>query len=225
MEFSMENVMKRLLMSAAAALSLLLSGCASTIRSDVTTFHQWPAELQDKSYVLEAPPPQDDTLELRSYQNLVRGELARLGFREALSGTPALKVSMRFTTTDIPVRVIEPSYQAYYSRADLMFASPFRGRYWGGRHYWGGGWYSPFYDPFGSGIPQYTEEIKHVYRRELQVAIKSAADGKRLFDVTVHNNSKDMSTPRIMPALVHSAFAGFPGVSGVARRVVLKREG
>jgi hypothetical protein len=98
--------------------------------------------------------------------------------------------------------------------------------YWGGRRYWGGGWYSPFYDPFW-GMPRYTEVIKHYYNREVQVAIKSARDGKRLFDVTVRNSSRDMSTPNVMPALVQvqSAFTGFPGVSGVARQVELKREG
>ena len=74
--------MKRLVLTATAALALLLGGCATTIRSDVTTFHQWPAQLQDKTYVFEAPPPQDDTLELRSYQNLVRAQLGKLGFRE-----------------------------------------------------------------------------------------------------------------------------------------------
>ena len=217
--------MKRLLITAAAALSLLLTGCASTIRSDVTTFHQWPADLVDKSYALEAPAPQDDTLELRSYQNLVRGELARLGFREAVGTAPALKVSMRFMTTDIPVRTIEPMYPMYYPGARFMFASPFHRPYWGGRRHWGGGWYSPFYDPFWGAMPEFTETIRHVYRRELQVAIKAASDGKRLFDVTVHNNSRTMSTPVVMPARVHSACVGFPGVSGVARRVELKREG
>jgi hypothetical protein len=221
----MESAMKRLLICAAAALSLLLTGCATRVRSDVTTFHQWPADLPDKTYVIEAPPAQDDTLELRSYQNLVRGELARLGFSEAVTGTPALKVSMRFTTTDVPVRRLEPVYPVFYPSARFMFASPYRRAYWGGRRYWGGGWYSPFYDPFWNGMPEYSETIRHVYRRELQVAIKSAADGKRLFDVTVHNNSGEMSTPMLMPALVQSAFAGFPGVSGVARRVTLKREG
>ena len=30
----------------------------------------------------------------------------------------------------------------------------------------------------------------HHYQRELQVAIKSVKDGKRLFDVTVHNMSR-----------------------------------
>lgn len=65
--------MKRLIMVAAGtALALLLGGCATTIRSDVTTFHQWPAQMEDKSYVFEVPSPQDDTLEWRSYQELVR---------------------------------------------------------------------------------------------------------------------------------------------------------
>ncbi|MGZ9046892.1 MAG: DUF4136 domain-containing protein [Telluria sp.] len=214
--------MKRFLTIAAAALTLLLSGCATTIRSDVTTFHQWPAELQDKTYVFEAPPPQDDTLEWRSYQNLVRGELARLGFTDAgAAGKPSMSVSMRFTTTDIPVRVIQPvfSHFDHYWMPHPGFRPYRRGPY----GYWRG-WYSPFYDPFWYGTPAYQETIQHHYRRALQVGIKSVADGKRLFDVTVHNMSRRASTPEIMPALVHSAFLEFPGVSGVARRVELKRE-
>ena len=219
--------MKRLMVTAAAALTLLLTGCATTISSDVTTFHQWPAEMQNKSYVLEAPPPQDDTLELRSYQNLVRAELARLGFQEAVGGNaPALKVAMRYTTTDVPVRVLEHAYpMTFYPSARFMFSHPFYRPHWGGRRYWGGGWYSPFHDPFWYGMPAYTEQIRHYYKRELQVAIKTASGDQRLFDVTVHNTSRTWSTPEVMPALVQSAFTGFPGVSGVARRVELKREG
>ena len=91
--------MKRSIAVTLALSALLLGGCASTIRSDVTTFHQWPAQIQDKSYVFEAPPTFDNTLEYQSYQNLVRGQLAQLGFREANMGAPALKVAMRFTTT------------------------------------------------------------------------------------------------------------------------------
>lgn len=215
--------MKRLVLIATAAMTLLLSGCATTIRSDVTTFHEWPAQLPDKSYVFEAPPAQDDTLELRSYQNLVRGELARLGFSEAAAGAqPALKVGMRFTTTDVPMRVIESLYPHYFPTAASPYFYPYRGRMFAGRRYWGG-WHSPFYDPFWD-MPMYRERVIHSYKRELQLAIKSYADGKRLFDVTVHNVSREMSTPVMMPALVHSAFAEFPGKSGVARRVELTRK-
>lgn len=219
--------MKRLMIAAGAALTMLLTGCATTIRSDVTTFHQWPAQIEDKSYVFEAPPAVDDTLEYRAYQDLVRGQLARLGFRDAAGGKPALTVSMRFSTTEVPVRVVEPITPFAHP-----FASPFYRPYYHparrfghrGLHrpYWGGFYSSPFYDPFWS--PAYQVSIEHCYRRELQVGIKSASDGKRLFDVTVHNTSRELSTPALMPAMVQSAFEGFPGPSGVARRVELKQQ-
>jgi hypothetical protein len=211
--------MKRLLMMAAGtAMALLLGGCATTIRSDVTTFHQWPAQIEDKSYVFETPPAIDNTLEYQSYQNLVRGQLAQLGFREANMGAARLKVAMRFTTTEVPVRVVEPAmppmYHAYpYYRFGPRFGP--RGHF--------ARWHHPFYDPFWSPFPAYEVSIEHRYRRELQVSIKDASD-KRLFDVTVHNTSRELSTPAVMPALVHSAFAGFPGPNGAVRRVELQRK-
>ncbi|MBZ2209268.1 DUF4136 domain-containing protein [Massilia soli] len=216
--------MKPLMIAATAALALLLTGCASTIRSNVTTFHQWPDQLPDKTYVFEAPPVQDDTLEWRTYQNMVRGELTRLGFQDAgAAGTPSLAVSMRFMTTDVPVRVIQPvfSHFDHYWMPRTAFMRPYRRGY--GYGYWRG-YYSPFYDPFWYGTPSYQETIVHHYKRQVHVGIKSIKDGKRLFDVTVNNMSRNMSTPDIMPALVQSAFAEFPGVSGVARTVELKRE-
>ncbi|MES2153016.1 MAG: DUF4136 domain-containing protein [Pseudomonadota bacterium] len=211
--------MKHIVLTFAAALTLLLGGCAATIRSDVTTFHQWPAAPQDKSYVFVAPPAQDDTLELHSYENLVRAELTRLGFHEAAPGGAAnLKVAMHFSTTDIPVRVVYPAYPYTYYPSRFDYGWPYRHRYWGG-------FYGPFYDPFWFNGPVMEEHVQHQYRRELKVAILTAADGKHLFDVTVHNTSRQLSTPAVMPALVQSAFEGFPGPNGVARRIELKQNG
>ncbi|MDB5790907.1 MAG: hypothetical protein JWQ80_931 [Massilia sp.] len=210
--------MKRLLMmAAAAATALLLGGCATTIRSDVTTFHQWPAQIEDKSYVFDTPPAMDNTLEYQSYQNLVRGHLAQLGFREANAGAARLKVAMRFTTTEVPVRVLEPAMPMFHAYPHYRFGPRFgpRGRF--------ARWHHPFYDPFWSPFPAYHVSIEHQYRRELQVSIKDAGD-KRLFDVTVHNTSDELSTPSVMPALVHSAFAGFPGPNGAVRRVELQQK-
>jgi len=211
--------MKRIVSTATAAVALLLGGCATTIRSDVTTFHQWPAQLQDKTYGFDAPPPQDDTLELRSYQSLVRAQLGKLGFQEA-AATPALRVSMRFTTTEVPVRVVR-TVDPFFSPS-ARFAS-YMGPYHR-RGYWGNGMVSPYYDPFWGGLPHYQIVLHHFYRRELQVGIRAAGDNRRLFDVTVHNNSDERSTPALMPALVQSAFEGFPGPNGAARRIELKQD-
>jgi len=209
--------MKRTMITAVAALSLLLGGCATTIRSDVTTFHQWPAQIAEKSYAFEAPAPQDNTLELQNYENLVRAQLARLGFHEAAQA-PALKVAVRVTTADVPTAVVYPAYAPFYPYSARFGYGGFR------RRYWGGGWYNPFYDPFWGPMPSYDVEEEHRYHRQLQIAITSAADGKRLFDVTVRNVSTTMSTPMMMPALVQSAFEGFPGPNGGARVVELKQQ-
>jgi hypothetical protein len=209
--------MKRIILAAMAGLVLLLTGCASTVRSNVTTFNQWPAQVDDKTYMFERPLPQEDTLEWRSYQELVRGQLARLGFKDAGAGKPALTVSMHFITTDVPVRVIQA--------ADPFFYPPSAHFAWYGprRHFYRG-WYSPFYDPFWGNPYALEERIVHQYQRELKVGIRSAGDGKQLFDVTVKNASRQPSTAAIMPALVQSAFQDFPGPNGGARVVELKQQ-
>lgn len=207
--------MKRLAIAAAAACTLMLAGCATTIRSDVTTFQQWPAQLSSKTYSIDAPPPQEDTLEVRSYLDLVRGQLARLGFQEA-GADAALKVKMRFRTTDVPVRVVQAVDPFFYPSARFGYWGPHR------RHF-ASSFYGGFYDPFWGGPAGYQVVERHVYQRDVQVAIRSAVDGRPLFDATVHNNSSEPSTPALMPALVQSAFEGFPGPSGGVRTVVLKQ--
>ena len=206
--------MKYLAILATAAV-LLLSGCATTIRSDVTAFNDWPANLQDKTYAFEAPQGENDTLEFRSYQVLVSNELAKLGFRQAGEGQqPKLLVGMKYVTIDHPVRVLQ---------AD----DPFMGPYWGpgygrwGYSRWG---YRPyFYDPFRFGSVTLEERVRHQYQRELRITINTTT-GRKLYDVTVQNTSLVQATPHVMPALVQSAFTGFPGPSGVPRRVDLKIE-
>lgn len=187
----------------AAAGALLLSGCATTIRSDVMAFNEWPSDLQDKSYVFEMPAGKEDTLEYRNYLMLLGNELNKMGFHPAASGSEAkLKVEMHYSVVDIPTRVLT---------ADDPFYSPYWGPRWRGYYGWG-------HRPFGTVMAE--EQIQHNYQRQLRVVIDSTSNQK-LYDVTVVNTSRVASTPMVMPALVQSAFAGFPGQNGVPRRVEL----
>jgi hypothetical protein len=204
--------MKYLAILATAAV-MLLSGCATNIRSNVTAFNDWPADVPDKSFAFEAPQGADDTLEYRNYQVLVANELNKLGFRQVGDNqTPKLLIGMKFSTIDHPVRVLQTE-------------DPFMGPYWGpgyGRFGWGySRWaYRPFfYDPFYRIGPTYVEErIKHQYQRQLRVTINDTS-GRKLYDVTVQNTSSVQATPYVMPALVQSAFTGFPGQNGVPRTI------
>jgi hypothetical protein len=215
------NIMKSLAILAAAA-SLLLSGCATTIRSDVTTFQAWPASLPEKSYVFDQPRSPDDTLELRTYQAMVGQELAKLGFTPAPDANSAkLKVGVFVSVIDRPTRVLEAT-DPFWMGPPYFGRGYFAGRYY--RPFWGPRWgYGPFYDPWMYGPLEVRETIRHNYERQLRVAINDTA-GQKLYDVTVQNTSRRKSTPEIMPALVQSAFTGFPAQNGQVRQVELKVE-
>lgn len=207
------NAMKSFAIVAAAA-TLLLSGCATTIRSDVTAFNDWPADLQDKAYVFAAPPANEDTLEYRSYQVLVRNELGKLGFHQAAEPAHAkLLVGMHFKTVDQPIRVL--------TATDPFWPGPYWGPGWGRYPYYRYGYRPFFYDPLFYGTMEMEESVRHQYERQLNITINSNT-GHKLYDVTVHNVSRVQATPHVMPALVHSAFAGFPGQSGVPHQVEMK---
>jgi hypothetical protein len=195
------------------ALCLLLGGCASTIQSEVTAFHEWPVEMRDKSFAFDRARDQENNLEYRTYENLVRAELLRLGFLEAADMRAArLKVALRYGMDVRDMRVIEPVIVD-------AFGSPWYGPRW--QRY---GPLNPFYDPFWPGIPvvQQRESNFQLFTRRLHVLMSQAADSRKLFDVTVKSEGSNGSLAAVMPYMVRSAFAEFPGRSGVPRVVSLK---
>ncbi|SDY60589.1 protein of unknown function [Collimonas sp. OK242] len=207
--------MKRIISLGLAALTLLLGGCATVIRSDVTAFNEWPADLPNKSYVFEHMAAQSNDLEYRNYENLVGAELQRLGFIPAGDTAPQLKVALRYDIAARDVRVVEPVV------ADPMWYGPY-GPYGWGRP----GFYSPFYDPFWYA-PQVVGQREYNYQlfqRRLNIAITRAGNGQKLYDVTVTSEGKMNSLPAVMPYLIRSAFTDFPGKSGATHQVKLKVE-
>jgi hypothetical protein len=198
-----------------AALCLLLGGCASTIQSEVTAFHEWPAELRDRSFVFERNRDTENNLEYRNYENLVRGELLRLGFADAADARSArLKVALRYSIDVRDIRVIQPVIVD-------SWGSPWYGPRW---HRYGP--LNPFYDPFWPGIPvvAYQDARYQLFTRLLNVTISQTVDARKLFDVTVKSEGSNGSLATVMPYMVRSAFAEFPGRSGVPRIVNLKME-
>ncbi|MFJ2987817.1 DUF4136 domain-containing protein [Collimonas sp. NPDC087041] len=205
--------MKRIISLCFAALMLLLGGCATVIRSDVTAFNEWPADLPNKSYVFERTAAQENDLEYKNYESLVGAELQRLGFAQPAGGaTPQLKVALKYDIASREVFASEP-----------VVADPMWGPY--GPYGWGRpGFYSPFYDPFWYGpqvVGQRTFNYQ-LFQRRLNITITSAINGKKLYDVTVTSEGKINSLPAVMPYLVRSAFTEFPGKSGVPHTVELK---
>lgn len=205
-------------------LCLVLTGCATTIQSEVTAFHEWPAELRNNSFVFERTAQQENNLEHRAYEKLVRDELLRLGLTEAADLQSAgLKVAMNYSINVRDVRVVQPVI------VDSWYGSPFYGPRWYGHGYYSpyyGPFYSPFYSPFWYAPPivQQRETQYQLADRQLRIVISRVADSRKLYDVTVRSEGTNTSLAAVMPYMVRSAFVDFPGKSGVPRRIELKME-
>jgi len=211
--------MRRCLLILIALSSVLLGGCASFVQSDVIAFHAWPADLQDKTYVFERSPDQENNLEYQNYENLVRVELTRLGFAQAKDRhTANLKVALHYRIDAHDIKVTEP-----------VVTDPYW-PYWYGRPYYGPRWrgyYGPYYDPFWYPTPvtQYREVQYRVFNRQLNISIARNKDEKKLYEVTVDSDGGSSSMAFAMPYMVRSAFSDFPGQNGVPRHVKLEIKG
>ena len=209
----------RFVTSLIAILSLLLSGCASKIRSEVTVFHQWPAAMAEKTFSFTHKEGEPAGLELQSYENLIRTELIKQGLREAAAGhEAALSVSFHAIASAKDVRVVETVLVDSWSGMP-WYGPGYYSPYWGG---WPG--HSSFYGPFGSGMPVAREQERRytVFYRELKLKINDARTGQPLYEVTVRSEGKEGNLAKIMPYLVRSAFADFPGKSGTPRIIEMK---
>ena len=201
------------------ALCLLLTGCASKIRSEVTAFHQWPAAMEKKTFSFVHKEGEPAGLELQSYENLIRTELIKQGLQEASAvQEAALAVSFNAMASAKDVRVVETVLVDSWSGMP-WYGPGYYSPYWGG---WPG--YSPLYGPFGYGMPVAREQERRytVFYRELKLKISDARAGQPLYEVTVRSEGKEGNLAKIMPYLVRSAFTEFPGKSGAPRIVDMK---
>ncbi|MFT4191871.1 MAG: DUF4136 domain-containing protein [Comamonas sp.] len=193
---------------ALVALVLLQAGCASTLRSDVTTFQRWPADAEGATFDFRTDPRHAQDLEYQSYQQRIADELQIHGLRLAEPGqTPRLWVGFDYDTATRRVQVQEPVFNDNRVWIAPMWVPNFgwRGGYWAG-------------DPFGPRIIGYRTVEHDVRTRQLQVEI---SDGqRRVFESTAQTRAGgDQPISALMPYLIRSIFDGFPGHDGQTRTV------
>jgi len=200
-------------------LFVLLTGCASTLRTEVTTFHQWPADVKDETFVFARTEAQSQDLPYHHVESLVRGELLRLGWQEAGAKDKAtLRVTLHYRLEEREQRVLETVF------IDSWYRTPWYGPnvfpHWAA----GPGGVYPVYGPMWLGMPMATTQERRIqlFHRELHIKIDKLAGTQPLLDVTVTSDGKEGNLAKVIPYLVKSAFADFPGTSGVARVIEYK---
>jgi hypothetical protein len=202
-----------------ATLAVLLSGCASTIRSEVTVFHQWPPASESRTFMFSATPEQAQSLEYQAYERLIRAQLEKHGLRaDEANAAAALKVEFSASVTGRDVRIIETVL------VDSWYGTPWYGPGFY-NPYWGyPGFAYPYHGLGWGGIPVAREQERRytVFHRQLKLKITDTQTQQPVYEVTVRSDGKEGNLAKVLPYLVESAFKEFPGQSGVPRVVELK---
>ncbi len=183
----------------------LAAGCAGPIRHDVTVFHDWPADLTEKTFRIARKPGQEDSLEYRTYERIVRQELIAAGFIE--SPDPTLQVAFDYSARRSTIRYVdhEPVFSPYVS--------------FGHYRRWGGVGFSA---PLWSVAP-YTTTVREVDRFERRLELEMdnlrVTPPQRIYEATSSNRGSDEALAGSLPLLMKAVLADFPGRSGIARQV------
>lgn len=204
----MKNSVK---LSALALIFAVLSGCATTFSSQVTTFQEWPNTAPTKTYVLDKTIEQENDLEYKQYADQLREKLSQLGLKEAAANeTPALSVKMAYTSAVTAVKFTG----AYYGPRSSFYYDPI----WS-LHYSRFYSRSPFFYPYGYsrfGGPFMAADLdgRRYYLHQLAVTISEKSSGKKLFDVRASTEQSGQQIVEQIPFLLSSAFQNFPGENG-----------
>jgi Domain of unknown function (DUF4136) len=197
--------MRRLLFVLLSALSLVLAGCATTLRSDVTSFQRWPANAAGSTYSFKRVAGQEASLEHKTYEDLARTEMGKLALTEAPQGSKGrFEVSLDYGISTRTVQSQEPIWD--------------HASYWHPAHYhphwgWRPGYWAP--SPYGPSVVGYRTVLQDVSTRRLRVDISDG--GNKVFEASATSSGASASLNTIMPYLIRSVFDGFPGTNGQNR--------
>lgn len=185
--------------------SLLLSGCVSTISARVTSYQQWPGNMQGQTYRIVPSAGQKNNLEYESFADMLRASIGPTGLVESRAGTARFDVAFTYSSTPAQVWV-----QRYAP-------APYYGPGWGYYGPWGPGYYY--------GGPAVVNVPVSAYKNTLTVTIKDT----RNHDAEVYRSSAvSMSgggdLPAIMPYLAQAVFDGFPGNNGQVRDITYQAQ-
>jgi hypothetical protein len=190
---------------------ILLTGCASTLRSEVTSFQRWPADAApvnaaaQATYSFKRVGKQGESLEHKSYEDLVRTELGALGLKEATTGSGRFQISLDYGVNTRTEKRREPIWDHGYTYWHPPSYHPTFG--------WRPGYYAP--DPWGPRVVGYQTVSRDVSTHRLRLDIAEGAN--KVFEASALLNDSTRSMPRAMPWLIKSVFDQFPGGNGQVR--------
>lgn len=189
------------------AAALALTACASSFKSNVTSFHSETPRAGARITVTPIDETHKDSLEHQHYANDIARAAQRTGLVAANGGNADYTVSFSVAVNDGREKI----------------RSSFGAVGYGGFGGFGGFWNPAFgygrYGGFG-GFAGPDISSRTIYRAELHIDIRKP-DGTMVFEATAETDSRKRSLTELVPLLAAAIFEEFPGEHGTTRRVKL----
>jgi len=196
----------RLLYAALPALAaLLLSGCAATVRSDISAINKLPADLQGRTFFVAPRKEQEGSLEFEHYAGLIGGELQAKGLRPASADRAELLVLFRYAfdqrTELVPTPAFGPTGSLIGGGSTVML---------NGQAVFIPTYSAPVYGYTGTTVMPAT-----VNRRSLTLDVvdrnSTAEKPNKLYEASVFSEGYSGVLLQVMPAMIKALFMQWPG--------------
>lgn len=197
-------------------LILLLSGCASTIHTKVSAFHELEEPLSGVPYALVASKEQEESLEFRSYAKLIKAELGLRGLNESSFNQAKYAIAISYGIDD--GKQIVSSYPIIgQTGTSGSHTTGTVTSYGNTASYNGTTIKTPTYGVVGSGTSTDT-----VFKRYLNIDIidiSKSVEGRvqKVYEGKAISSGSSSQLAPVMPAIIRSVFEDFPGKSGATR--------
>ncbi|MDB5803921.1 MAG: hypothetical protein JWN73_1243 [Betaproteobacteria bacterium] len=188
-----------------AIAALLLSGCAASVRSDISAINKLPADLQGKTFFVAPRKEQESSLEFSHYAELVGAELQAKGLRPAPAASADWLVFLRYAfdqqTELIPTPAFGPTGSLIGGGSSVMV---------NGQMVFIPTYSNPLYGFTGTTVMPAT-----VNRRSLSLDVvernSTPEKPNKLYEATVFSEGFSGILLQVMPTMIKALFTQWPG--------------
>lgn len=185
---------------------LLLHGCATTMESRVTTFHQLSQKDGGKSFVIKPEDSaQKTSIAFQTYAQIISKQLEEKGYQAAQANEAALLIRVNYRIDD--GREVLQYHPIFHTR-HLRF-SRYSSDYYSGRRSYFSGW-----PPTSIRVYKTILTVKIFNKNPVVEKDKIA-----LYEGTVINESANGDLAAVLPLMIKALFNDFPGNSGESKLV------
>ncbi|MCC3862434.1 DUF4136 domain-containing protein [Pseudemcibacter aquimaris] len=184
-------------------IAITLAACSSSIKSDVTRFHQLPAPNGETIEVIAMDPNQQQSIEFANYAGMIGSQLGKYGYRPAQNSASQYIAEISYE--------IHPMGGVVEGRSPVSVGMGV-----------GSGSRSGTSVGFGISTGLGSSRSEEKYLSRLHMNIVDLSSGNRIYEGHVENVSESPSLAQVMPFLVNALFEGFPGESGTSNTVTVK---